>query len=49
MLDDLAVLKAEQVEGDRRCAVTSDAYVSGMQQDEISVHKRAIDCYIGCR
>jgi hypothetical protein len=47
MLNDLAVLEAEQVERDRRCAVASDALVSGMQQYEISVHKRAIDCYVG--
>src|SRR5262245_51967906 len=43
MLDDLAVLEAEQVERDRRSAETFDALVSGMQQDEIAVHKRAID------
>jgi hypothetical protein len=49
MLDDLAILKAEQVERDRRCAVTSDALVSGMEQDEISIYKRAIDRYIGGR
>src|SRR5690349_3778043 len=49
MLDDLAALKAKQVERDHRCAVTSDAVVSGMQQYEISVHQRAIDCYVGGR
>src|ERR1700704_2572720 len=47
MLNDLAALKAEQVERDHRCAVTSDAVVSGMQQHEIFVHKSAIDCYVG--
>src|SRR5262245_23599998 len=47
MLNDLAVLKAEQVERDRRSGVTSDAFIFGMQQYKISVHKRAIDCYIG--
>src|SRR5260370_27391127 len=47
MLNDLAVLKAEQVERNRRSGVTCDALVSGMQQDEISVHKRAIGRYVG--
>src|SRR6202022_1519959 len=47
MLNDLAALEAKQVERDHRCAVTSDAVVSGMQQYEIFVHKRAIDCYVG--
>src|SRR5712675_364486 len=46
MLNDLAALEAKQVERDHRRAVTSDAVVSGMQQYEISVHKRAIDCYV---
>lgn len=49
MLDDPAVLEAEQVERDRRSAVTFEALVSGMQQDEIAVHKRAIDRDIGAR
>src|SRR6202040_3125252 len=48
MLNDLALVKAEQVECDHR-SVTSDALVSGMQQYEIAVHERAIDCYIGGR
>src|SRR5262245_30888583 len=49
MLDNLAVPEAEQVERDRRSAVTFDTLVSGMQQDEIAVHKRAIDPDIGAR
>ena len=47
MLNDLPVLKTEQIERDRRCAITTNAFVSGMQQDEVSVHKRAIYRYIG--
>src|SRR4029077_6014444 len=47
MLNDLAVLKAEQVERDRRSGVTGKPLVSGVRQDEISLHKRAIDCYTG--
>src|SRR5882724_5247539 len=46
MFDDLAVLEAEQVESNRRSEVTSNAFVSGMQQDQVSVHERAIDCYV---
>src|SRR5262245_25125010 len=49
MLDNLAVLEAEQIERDRRSAVTFEALVSGMQQDEIAVYKRAIDRDIGAR
>jgi hypothetical protein len=33
----------------RRSAVTFEALVSGMQQDEIAVHKRAIDRDVGAR
>src|SRR5205809_7625519 len=47
MLNDLAVPETKQIERDRGCAVTTNAFVSGMQQYEISVHKRAIYCYIG--
>jgi hypothetical protein len=37
MFNDIAVFEAEQVESDRRSGITSDAFVSGMQQDEASV------------
>src|SRR5467141_3295041 len=49
MFNDLAVLEAQQVESNRRSGVTSDAFVSGMQQDEVSVHECAVDCYVGSR
>ena len=49
MLNDLAVRKAEEIERDHRSGVTRDAFVSGMKEDEISVHKRAIDPYVGVR
>src|ERR1700704_3501783 len=47
MLNDLAIPETKQVERDRGCAVTSHAFVSGMQQHEITVYKRAIYGYIG--
>jgi hypothetical protein len=47
MLNDLTVPETEQIERDRGCAVTTNAFVSGMQQYESSVHKRAIYRYIG--
>src|SRR5882724_12636541 len=46
MLSDLAVFEAKQIESDRRSGITSDAFVFGMQQDEISVHKCTVDCYV---
>jgi hypothetical protein len=49
MLNDLTVLEAEQVKGDRRSSVTSDTLVFRMQQYEISIHKGAIDRYVGIR
>jgi hypothetical protein len=49
MLSDLIAAEAEQIERDRIMAVAADTLVSGMQKDQISVHKRAIDCYIGSR
>src|ERR1700736_4327637 len=49
MLNDLSVLEAEQVESNHRPGVTSDAFVSGMQQDELPVHECAVDCYVGNR
>src|ERR1700730_15317409 len=49
MLNDLAVLEAEQVESNHRPGVTSDAFVSGMQQDELPVHECAVACYVGNR
>jgi hypothetical protein len=49
MLNDFFVLKAEQVKGDHRSSVTSDTFVSGMEQHQISVGKRTIDCYVGRR
>jgi len=39
MLNDLALLEAEQVECDCRSAIARNALVLGMQQDEISVHQ----------
>src|SRR5258708_30844923 len=47
MLSDLSIPETQQIERDRGCAVTTNAFVSGMQQYEISVHKRAKYCYIG--
>jgi len=47
MLSDLSIPETQQIERDRGCAVTTNAFVSGMQQYEISVHKRAIYCYVG--
>src|ERR1700751_3861656 len=47
MLNDLAVFEAKQVECDRRSRVTCDALVPGMQQDEVPVHERAMDRYVG--
>ena len=47
MFSDLSIPETQQIERDRGCAVTTNAFVSGMQQYEISVHKRAIYCYVG--
>src|SRR4051812_45651287 len=47
VLDDPAVLEAKQVERNRRSGITRDALVFGMQKDEIAVHERAVDRYVG--
>ena len=49
MLDDLAILKTEQVECDQRCRCVFEAFVHRVHEDPLAINESSVNCYVGGR